>query len=182
MLFLIYAGILFAISQLNQLCSLILASKEQVSMKKKRKGKLVVASGVFDLLHYGHVKYLEEAKKIGGEDAKLIVIVARDSTVRRLKGKNPIISEDQRRALVEALKPVDIALLGYEDLSFEKAIEKVMPDIIAVGYDQDYIWNELQSIVKERKLGVKVVRIEKFGSEELNSSSKIKRKIIEGWK
>ena len=74
---------------------------------KPRKKKVVLASGVFDLLHLGHVRFLEEAKKAGGENAKLIVIIARDSTVEKTKGKKPIMSEDQRRALVESLKVVD---------------------------------------------------------------------------
>ena len=57
----------------------------------------VLASGVFDLLHYGHIRFLEEAKKLGEPNAKLIVIVASDDTVARAKGRSPIIPEDQRR-------------------------------------------------------------------------------------
>ncbi|MEM2913737.1 MAG: adenylyltransferase/cytidyltransferase family protein, partial [Candidatus Bathyarchaeia archaeon] len=68
-------------------------------MDFERKGKVVLAEGTFDLLHYGHVYYLTNAKKLGGEKSKLIVIVARDKTVERLKGRKPIIPEDQRRAI-----------------------------------------------------------------------------------
>jgi FAD synthetase len=64
------------------------------------KKKIVLASGTFDLLHLGHVRFLEEAKKAGGKNAELVVIVARDSTVKARKGKKPIMPEDQRRALV----------------------------------------------------------------------------------
>ena len=56
---------------------------------KKKKRMVVVASGTFDLLHLGHVRFLEEAKRAGGKDAELIVIVARDSTVKARKGKTP---------------------------------------------------------------------------------------------
>ena len=56
---------------------------------KSGKEKVVLASGVFDLLHLGHVKFLEDAKKTGGENAKLVVIVARDSTVEKTKGRKP---------------------------------------------------------------------------------------------
>ena len=66
--------------------------------------KVVLASGVFDLLHLGHVRFLEDAKRAGGKNAKLIVIIARDSTVEKTKGRKPIMSEDQRCALVESLK------------------------------------------------------------------------------
>src|ERR1035441_4699226 len=97
---------------------------------KTRNQKIVLASGVFDLLHLGHVRFLEEAKRAGGEKAKLIVVIARDSTVEKTKGRKPIMSEDQRRALVESLKVVDEAVLGYEDLDIGEVIGKIKPDII----------------------------------------------------
>ena len=62
---------------------------------KAKKKKVVLASGTFDLLHFGHVKYLEEAKKAGGKNAELIVIVARDSTVEKRKGKAFIIQTNR---------------------------------------------------------------------------------------
>jgi FAD synthetase len=148
-------------------------------MVGKSKKKIVLASGTFDLLHFGHVKYLEEAKKAGGENAKLIVIVARDSTVKKRKGKKPVMPEDQRRSLVEALKVVDEALLGYKDFDISKVVEKIKPDIIAVGHDQKGIEREVRKAVAEKNLNIQIVKIGKFGKEELNSSSKIKRKIIE---
>ncbi len=139
---------------------------------------LVLASGVFDLVHYGHIRFIEEAKKLGGENSRLVVIVARDKTVKRLKGRRPIIPEDQRRAVVESLKPVDEAILGYEDLSFEETIAKIKPDIIAVGYDQRSIENDVRAFIKARGLTIEVVRVGKFGRADLDSSSKIKRKIL----
>ena len=151
-------------------------------MSINKKGKVVLASGTFDLLHLGHVKFLEEAKKAGGPNAKLVVIVARDSTVKKRKGRAPIIPEDQRRALIEALKVVDEALLGYEDFNIERTIEKIKPDIIAVGHDQTGIEREVRKFIEERGLKIEVVKIRKFGKEELNSSSKIMRKIIESYK
>src|SRR5512138_1743528 len=103
---------------------------------KKRQRKVVLASGVFDLLHLGHVRFLEDAKKAGGPSAKLIVIIARDSTAEKTKGKKPIMSEDQRRSLVESLKVVDEAELGLEGLDIGEVIAKIKPDVIALGYDQ----------------------------------------------
>ena len=148
----------------------------------KKKRKIVLASGVFDLLHLGHVKYLEEAKRAGGRNAELIVIVARDSTVEKRKDKKPIVSENQRRALVESLKVVDEALLGYEQFDIEKVVERIKPDVIAVGHDQDSMEQTVKNYVKEKGLKIKVVKIDKFGEDELNSSSKIKQKIIEHFK
>ena len=151
-------------------------------VSKARKKKVVLASGTFDLLHFGHVKYLEEAKKAGGKNAELIVIVARDSTVEKRKGKRPVMPEDQRRALVESLKVVDEALLGYEEFDMGKVIEKIRPDVIAVGHDQDGIERKVRKAIAGKNLSIQVVKIGRFGKEELNSSSKIKRKIIEYFK
>ncbi|MEM2953078.1 MAG: adenylyltransferase/cytidyltransferase family protein [Candidatus Bathyarchaeia archaeon] len=148
----------------------------------RRKRKVVLASGVFDLLHLGHVRFLEEAKKAGGENAELIVIVARDSTVEKRKGVRPVMPENQRRALVESLKVVDEALLGFEDFNMGKVIEKIKPDIIAVGHDQDGVEKAVKEYVEGKGLKIKVVKIGKFSEDELDSSSKIKQKIIEHYK
>ncbi len=141
---------------------------------------IVLASGVFDLLHYGHIRFLEEAKRRGGPGAKLVVIIASDETVTRLKGKPPVVPESQRRALVEALKVVDEAIIGYRDLDMEKVLEKVKPDIVAVGHDQLDIEEEVRRVTTSKGLNIRVERIGRFGTEDLNSSSKIKKRIVEG--
>ena len=82
---------------------------------KNQQQTVVLASGVFDLLHLGHVRFLEEAKKLGGENAKLVVVIARDSTVEKTKGRKPVMPETQRRMLGESLKVVDEAVLGQEE-------------------------------------------------------------------
>lgn len=147
----------------------------------EKQRKTVLASGVFDLLHLGHVRFLEEAKKAGGPNAKLVVIIARDSTIQKEKGKKPVIPENQRRALVESLKVVDEAVLGYESYDMGKVIERISPDIIAVGHDSDAsgIEQAVRKYIKQKKLNIRVTKVGKFGEDELNSSSKIKKKIIE---
>jgi len=144
-------------------------------------GKVVLASGAFDLLHYGHLKFLQEAKKAGGKNARLVVVVASDKTVKRRKGKKPVLPERQRKALVEALKPVDSAILGYEDVSYEKILEKVKPDVIAVGYDQKDTYEAVRRIIEEKKLKIKIVKIRRFTAQGLDSSSKIKGKVVTEW-
>ena len=148
-------------------------------VKKEKKRKVVLASGTFDLLHLGHVRFLEEAKKAGGKDAELVVIVARDNTVKARKGKGPVMPEDQRRALVESLRVVDEAILGLEDFSIDQVIEKIKPDVIAVGHDQDGIEKEVLKAIEERNFNIQVAKIGRFGKKELDSSSKIMRKIME---
>ncbi|MCW4011545.1 MAG: FAD synthase [Candidatus Bathyarchaeota archaeon] len=140
----------------------------------------VLAAGVFDLLHYGHIRYLEEAKKIGGENARLVVIVARDETVRSMKGSDPIIPEDQRRAVIEALKVVDEALLGFENMDLARVLMQVKPDIVVVGHDQEAIKAQVEKINKAREMHIKIIQIKQFGADDLNSSSKIKSRIVEG--
>ena len=148
--------------------------------KTKTQPVVVIASGVFDLLHLGHVKFLEEAKYAGGEAAKLIVIIARDNTVECIKGKKPIIPETQRRALVESLKVVDMAILGFETLDINQVITKIKPDIIALGYDQKQMLQDVEAYRKlPNSLPVRIVKIGKIEVDALDSSSKIKQKIIE---
>ena len=112
-----------------------------------RKQRVVLASGVFDLLHLGHVRFLEDAKKAGGPKAKLIVIIAKDSTVEKMKGRKPIMSEDERLALVKSLKVVDDAVLGYEGLDIGEVVEKIKPDIIALGWDQAEMENSVKGLL-----------------------------------
>jgi FAD synthetase len=145
----------------------------------KEKHVKVLASGVFDLLHLGHVKFLEEAKKAGGKGAKLIVVVARDSTVEESKGRKPVMPENQRRILVEALRVVDEAVLGFENLDIGDVVEKTRPDVIALGYDQADVEQRVKEYLEKSKLKVRVVRVGKFEAEELDSSSKIRQKIVE---
>ena len=145
---------------------------------KTRKRRVVLASGVFDLLHLGHVKFLEEAKKAGGENAKLVVIVARDNTVKDTKGRKPIMPENQRRALVESLRVVDAAVLGIEDFDIGEVIERVKPDVIALGYDQVDMERRVREYVNKHGLNVNVIRVGKFENDDMNSSSKIREKIV----
>lgn len=146
--------------------------------KKHKDRKIVLASGVFDLLHLGHVKFLEEAKKTGGDNAELLVIIARDSTVEKTKGRKPIMPENQRRALVESLKVVDKAVLGFKDFDIPDVIVKIKPDIIALGHDQTDMEKQVRKYVDENNLDIDVIRIRKFEDDALDSSSKIRQRIM----
>lgn len=129
----------------------------------------VVATGVFELIHPGHILFLNEAKKLGDE---LIVIVSRDVNSR----KNLVVPEDYRLKVVKELRMVDSALLGDEKDIFKPVME-LKPDIIALGKNQNFNEKFLEEELRKRGLKTKVVRIEKFFEGELNSTSKIKEKI-----
>jgi FAD synthetase len=136
-----------------------------------------MATGVFDLLHPGHIEYLSSAKKLGDE---LVVVVARDTTAERFKHR-PIVPEAQRVEMVAALKPVDRAVLGNEGNIFE-ILTDVRPDIIALGYDQVHNEAKILEECRARGLGgTKVVRLPQFVGD-IDGTRKIIQKVAEYWK
>ena len=143
--------------------------------------KVVLAGGVYDILHLGHLAVLTEAKTHG--DA-LVVVVATDVTVETLKGRRPVFPEEDRRALVESLKPVDAAILGYEDvgMGYEQVIDEVKPDVIALGYDQDTLARTVTELVKRKGMKIEIVRLSKFDKEKYLSSSAIRQMFLQDQK
>ncbi|MBM3898014.1 MAG: FAD synthase [Thaumarchaeota archaeon] len=126
-----------------------------ITGKGRKKIKIVFAGGAFDIIHPGHVHTLSESKKLG--DA-LIVSVARNSTVIKNKGRKPVNDEKLRKELVQALRCVDLAILGSETNIFE-TVMKVKPNIIALGYDQMHDEKLLVDESAKRGIKVKVVRL-----------------------
>jgi len=137
-----------------------------------------MATGTFDILHMGHIYYLKEAKKLGDQ---LIVVVACDETVRKLKHE-PITSEQLRLGLIKELALVDEAYLGNKDDKYA-IVEEIKPDIIALGFDQIHNIDELQEELKKRKLATKIVRLDKFKDmNDLDGTRRIIAKIIQAYK
>lgn len=134
----------------------------------------VMATGVFDILHLGHLHYLEESKKLGDE---LVVVVATDTTVRKRKHE-PITPERMRCELVASLKPVDKAVLGREGGDIFEIVKDLRPDIITLGYDQPFDQQNLEKELAKRGLMVKVVRMPHL-DHDLDGTRKIISKIIE---
>jgi FAD synthetase len=135
--------------------------------------KRVVATGTFDIIHPGHITFLREAKKLGDE---LIVIVAREKNVRH-KPK-PVVPEEQRRRVVEAIKYVDKAILGDEDDMFRPIME-LKPDVIVLGHDQHFDEEWLKEELRKRNLNCEVVRIRVKEDCPYCSSHKIIERILE---
>jgi FAD synthetase len=132
----------------------------------------VVATGTFDLLHPGHIYYLEESKKLGDE---LWVIVARDMNVKHKP--RPIIPEDQRLAMIASLRPVDHAILGDKTDMF-LPIEEIRPAVITIGFNQLFDEEKLRTQLAARNLSPEIVRIGKFADSELCSSRKVVQEIV----
>jgi len=105
---------------------------EQLNKLRSEKKKIIFTNGCFDLLHVGHVRYLQEAKKLGDY---LVVGVNSDESVRRLKGPTrPIQSQGDRAEILKGLKSVDETVIFTEDTP-EELIHKIRPDILVKGGD-----------------------------------------------
>ena len=137
-----------------------------------------MAVGVFDLLHAGHLHYVEQAKSLGDE---LIVVVAHDDTVRKQKHE-PVTNQELRRRMVEGLKPVDRAIVGNppSEPIFD-ILNTVKPDIIALGYDQKHSRNSIKSGLDNNGWSqVEVIRVEGL-ADDLDGTRKIIARILSLW-
>lgn len=134
----------------------------------------VMASGVFDLIHPGHISYLKQAKAYGDH---LTVVIACDNTVRRKKHE-PVTPEAMRALIVGSLKPVDEAIVG-NDGDFFETVRRVNPDIIVLGYDQSFKEEQLQADLEAHGFeGIRVVRATE-AADDLNATRRIVAKIRE---
>jgi len=136
--------------------------------------KRVVATGVFDLLHLGHIHFLRAARELGDE---LVVIVANDATVRRMK-REPVMPAAVRAEMVAALKPVDQAVVGREGNMLDIVVEEIRPHIIVLGYDQELFEPKaLEAKLAERGHVAQVVRLPKL-EHGLAGTRKIVARIL----
>ena len=136
----------------------------------------VLAVGVFDLLHAGHLHYLEQAKSLGDH---LVVVVAHDDTVRKRKHE-PVTGQELRCRMVAGLKPVDESLIGNPpDVPIFDILPLIKPDIIALGYDQEHAEERIRAALNEREMGhIEVTRVEGL-SDDLDGTRKIIARILQ---
>jgi glycerol-3-phosphate cytidylyltransferase/FAD synthetase len=135
--------------------------------------RVVLAGGVFDIIHPGHISTLNAAKTLGDV---LVVVVATDNTAVKMKKRRPIHSQEQRQELVNSLSVVDLCLIGQENDIF-KTVNLVKPQIIALGYDQVHQEQFITEGCKKIKLDAKVARLQSPIPE--SSSSKIEKEYGE---
>jgi FAD synthetase len=131
-----------------------------------------MATGVFDILHLGHIRYLEEAKSFGSE---LVVVIAHDETVKKRKHL-PIMPQEMRRKIIESLKVVDRAVNGKKGDILD-IVKEIKPDIIALGYDQRFDEEKLKERLMKEGLNVRIVRCSHYTEDDLNGTRRIIRKI-----
>jgi cytidyltransferase-like protein len=128
----------------------------RLTPKGRRRLKVVFIGGTFEVIHAGHLYTIEEAKKLGDI---LVVVVARDSTVRKRKNREPIAPEEERVKVAGAIRQVDAAILGSETNIYD-TLERVKPDIVALGYDQYHAEAEIIAEARRRGMGLKAVRLD----------------------
>ena len=133
------------------------ANKEFLTFLRQHPSlKIVLAGGVFDIIHPGHIHTLNEAKKLGDF---LVVVIATDTTVMKMKKRKPLHNAQARQELVSSLSMVDLCIIGNEEDIF-KTVDLIKPQIIALGYDQIHQEKFISDGCKQINIDVKIVRLQ----------------------
>ena len=131
-------------------------SIEVPSLLRRGSLRVVLAGGVFDIIHPGHIHTLKAAKALGDI---LVVAIATDKTAQKMKKRIPLHNQELRRELVNCLSMVDVAIIGHENDIFE-TVKLVKPEIIALGYDQIHQEKFMSDGCKRINLNTKIVRLQ----------------------
>lgn len=150
---------------------IIINTKQAVKISKQLKQKdkrIILAGGVFDILHIGHVRFLKEAKKRGDF---LFILLESDAAVKIIKGKNrPINSQKNRAEILSSINSVDYVIIlpkVFKDKNYDDLILRLKPDIIATTVGDK---NELHKKRQAKRIGSKLIRVKKVPNR---STSKI---------
>ena len=127
-----------------------------MGLEKLSSKKTVLAGGVFDIIHPGHIHTLNAAKALGDI---LVVAIATDKTAQKMKKRPPLHNQELRRELVNCLTMVDRAIVGHENDIFE-TVKEIKPDIIVLGYDQTHQEKFIGDGCKRINLDVEIVRLQ----------------------
>lgn len=165
----------FINSKIDELVKNQLIKQDRITLTElgRESLKVVLAGGVFDIIHPGHIYTLNAARALGDV---LVVVVATDSTAIRMKKRKPLHTQDQRQELVNSLTMVDLCLIGQEDDIF-KTVNRVRPQIIALGYDQVHQEKAIKEGCKRINLNAQVARLQSPIPD--SSSSKIQKEYGE---
>jgi len=126
----------------------------------------VLVFGTFDIVHPGHLDFFRQARSFGD---RLVVGLARDITVKKVKGRLPLHNENERRSALTHIDLIDEVILG-DTKDYYQVLERVRPDVIALGYDQKIFVDKLADEIKKRGLAARVVRLKPFHPEKYKSS------------
>jgi len=138
-------------------------SKKTVEKIIYRKRTKIMVFGTFDGLHKGHFNFFQQARKLA-KDSFLIVSIARDRNVNKIKGKSPFLNEKERIILVKKCKLADkVVISGIKN--HIPHIVKEKPDIIALGYDQKFYVKNLKKYLKNNGILVKIARLKPYNKK-----------------
>lgn len=140
----------------NEGMATLQGGRVELTSRGRKSIRVVFIGGGFEVIHYGHAYTIDKAKSLGDV---LVVSVARDSTIRRRKKREPLVNERDRVKLLSSLRMVDAAILGVQG-DIYVTLQKVGPDIVALGYDQYHMEKEVLKEARNRGLKVKVVRLD----------------------
>lgn len=162
-------------SKIDELIKKQLVNEDKITLTEIGRGSLqvVLAGGVFDIIHPGHIHTLNAAKALGDV---LVVVVATDNTSVKMKKRRPLHSQEQRQELVNSLSMIDLCLIGQEDDIF-KTVNHVRPQTIVLGYDQIHQEKFIIEGCKKINLDAKVARLQSPIPD--SSSSKIEKEYGE---
>jgi FAD synthetase len=132
--------------------------------------KKVLVFGSFDILHPGHHNFFEQAKQYGD---RLYVIVARNSTIEKVKQRKPVHDELKRKHDIEKTGLAHSVLLGHPSDPYA-LIVKIKPDVICLGYDQTSFTSDLEKELKKRNLSPKIIRLNPY-KPHIYKSSKLRK-------
>ena len=124
--------------------------------KKLSSKKIVLAGGVFDIIHPGHIHTLNAAKALGDV---LVVVIATDKIAKKMKKRQPLHNQELRCELVNSLSVVDVAVIGHDKDIFQ-TVKMVKPNVIVLGYDQVHQEKFISDGCKRINLDVKIVRLQ----------------------
>lgn len=130
-------------------------SDVSLTQEGRRKLRVVMIGGAFEIIHPGHLHTIEQARKLGNT---LVVVVATDKTVSKNKGRDPVTPQEWRVKLVAAVRGVDVGLAGGQGSIYD-TLERVRPDVVALGYDQTHNPADIEAEAARRGLELKVVRL-----------------------
>lgn len=148
----------FVSSKINDLIKNQLLNEDRKTLTELGRSslKVVLAGGVFDIIHPGHIHTLNAAKDLGDV---LVVVIATDKTAEKMKKRVPLHTQDQRKMLVDSLSVVDLGVVGHEDDIF-KTVDFIRPQIIALGYDQVHQEKFITEGCKKINLNITVARLQ----------------------
>lgn len=138
----------------------------RINRNIKKNRNIVMAFGTFDFFHAGHEHYLNKAKELGDY---LIVVIARDKTVKQIKGEYAVNSERKRAATIQKSGIADKVVLGQHGDKY-KIVQKYRPSVIALGYDQFVFTQKLSKTLIDLKLDTKIIRIDAHHPQVFKSS------------